>query len=110
MGLEPPWSVSAVRRPLLADLDLAVGKRTRLHRLPYTYGPANGTLQFLPVDQGLEHGPRDFFSNPPAKDLEFQLRLAKEGGFSGVVFQFGIAEKYMSKYAGNVPTRAQAQR
>ena len=27
-------------------------------------GPANGTLLFLPIDQGLEHGPRDFFPNP----------------------------------------------
>ncbi len=95
--------MTRVRRPLLAELDISVGKRTRLHRLLYTFGPANGTLQFLPVDQGLEHGPRDFFPNPPAKDPEFQLRLAKEGGFSGVVFEIGIAEKYMSKYAGDVP-------
>jgi class I fructose-bisphosphate aldolase len=57
----------------------------------------------LPIDQGLEHGPRDFFVNPPAKDPEFQLRLAKEGGFSGIVFQIGIAEKYMKDYAGSVP-------
>ncbi len=95
--------VTRVQRPTLADLDLSIGKRTRLHRLLYEYGPANGTLQFLPIDQGLEHGPRDFFPNPPAKDPEFQLRLAKEGGFSGIVFQIGIAQKYMSRYAGAVP-------
>jgi class I fructose-bisphosphate aldolase len=95
--------VTRVRRPTLAELNLSIGKRTRLHRLLYEYGPANGTLQFLPIDQGLEHGPRDFFPNPPAKDPEFQLRLAKEGGFSGIVFQVGIAQKYMSKYAGEVP-------
>ncbi len=92
-----------VKRPTLADLDLSIGKRTRLHRLLYTYGPGNGTLLLLPIDQGLEHGPRDFFVNPDAKDPEFQLRLAKEGGFSGIVFQIGIAEKYMNKYAGQVP-------
>jgi class I fructose-bisphosphate aldolase len=92
-----------VNRPTLADLDLSTGKRTRLHRLLYKYGPANGTLLLLPIDQGLEHGPRDFFVNPAAKDPEFQLRLAKEGGFSGIVFQIGIAEKYMNKYAGQVP-------
>jgi fructose-bisphosphate aldolase, class I len=92
-----------VKRPTLADLDLSTGKRTRLHRLLYKYGPGNGTLLLLPIDQGLEHGPRDFFVNPAAKDPEFQLRLAKEGGFSGIVFQIGIAEKYMSKYAGQVP-------
>jgi class I fructose-bisphosphate aldolase len=96
-------AITRVKRPTLADLDLSTGKRTRLHRLLYTFGPANGTLLFLPIDQGLEHGPRDFFPNPPAKDPEFQLRLAKEGSFSGIVFQIGIAEKYMPKYAGVVP-------
>lgn len=96
-------AMTRVKRPTLADLDLSTGKRARLHRLLYTFGPANGTLLFLPIDQGLEHGPRDFFVNPPAKDPEFQLRLAKEGKFSGIVFQIGIAEKYMRKYAGEVP-------
>jgi class I fructose-bisphosphate aldolase len=96
-------AVTRVSRPTLADLELSPGKRTRLQRLMYKYGPANGTLLFLPIDQGLEHGPRDFFVNPPAKDPEFQLRIAKEGGFSGIVFQIGIAEKHMQRYAGEVP-------
>jgi class I fructose-bisphosphate aldolase len=96
-------AITRVKRPILTELDLSVGKRTRLHRLLYEYGPANGTLQLLPIDQGLEHGPRDFFPNPPAKDPEFQLRLAIEGRFSGIVFQIGIAEKYMREYAGEVP-------
>ncbi len=96
-------AVTRVKRPTLGDLELSPGKRTRLQRLMYKYGPANGTLLFLPIDQGLEHGPRDFFVNPPAKDPEFQLRIAKEGNFSGIVFQIGIAEKYMQRYAGDVP-------
>jgi class I fructose-bisphosphate aldolase len=96
-------ATTRVKRPTLTDLDLSIGKRTRLHRLLYKFGPANGTLLLLPIDQGLEHGPRDFFVNPAAKDPEFQLRLAKEGGFSGIVFQYGIAEKYMDTYAGEVP-------
>ncbi|WIG57715.1 MAG: Fructose-bisphosphate aldolase, archaeal class I [Ktedonobacterales bacterium] len=96
-------AMTRVKRPVLADLDLSIGKRTRLHRLLYTFGPANGTLLLLPIDQGLEHGPRDFFPNPPSKDPGFQLRLAKEGNFSGIVYQIGIAEKYMNKYAGAVP-------
>ncbi len=96
-------AMTRVKRPTLADLHLSTGKRTRLHRLMHTYGPGNGTLLLLPIDQGLEHGPRDFFSNPPSKDPDFQLRLAKEGGFSGIVFQIGIAEKYMNRYAGEVP-------
>lgn len=69
----------------------------------YEHGPANGTLLLLPIDQGLEHGPRDFFENPESADPEYQLRIAKEGGFSGIVFHIGIAEKYMYRYAGEVP-------
>ncbi|HEX9069179.1 MAG TPA: hypothetical protein VF807_10455, partial [Ktedonobacterales bacterium] len=96
-------AITRVKRPTLADLDLSIGKRTRLHRLLYKYGPANGTLLLLPIDQGLEHGPRDFFANPESRDPEFQLRVAKEGNFSGIVFQVGVAERYMSKFAGEVP-------
>ncbi|NSW55164.1 MAG: fructose-bisphosphate aldolase [Armatimonadetes bacterium] len=87
----------------LDDMDLGVGKRTRLHRLLYEYGPGNGTLLFLPIDQGLEHGPVDFFPNPESADPDFQLRLALEGGYSGIVFHIGLARKYMHKYAGKVP-------
>ncbi len=90
-------------RPRLDQLDLSLGKRTRLHRLLYEHGPANGTLLFLPIDQGLEHGPVDFFPNPPSADPEFQLRLATEGGYSGIVFQIGLAAKYMRDYVGSVP-------
>jgi class I fructose-bisphosphate aldolase len=95
--------ITQVKRPTLAELELSTGKRTRLHRLLYRSGPANGTLLFLPIDQGLEHGPRDFFANPPAKDPLFQLRIAQEGGFSGIVFHIGLAEKYMQRFAGEVP-------
>jgi len=91
-------------RLTLANLDhLNLGKRTRLYRLLYAHGPANGTLLFLPIDQGLEHGPRDFFPNPASADPEFELRVALEGKFSGIVFQYGIADKYMRAYAGRVP-------
>lgn len=87
----------------LDGLSLSIGKRTRLHRLLYRYGPANGTLLLLPLDQGLEHGPRDFFTNRDSADPTYQLRLAKEGGFSGIVLQIGTAEKYAGPFAGDVP-------
>lgn len=96
-------AITKLRRPRLDDLDLSIGKRARLWRLLYKYGPANGTLLLLPIDQGLEHGPRDFFGNPESANPEFQLRLAKEGGYSGIVFHIGIAEKYMKNWAGEVP-------
>jgi class I fructose-bisphosphate aldolase len=92
-----------MKRPTLDDLNPSPGKRTRLRRLMYDYGPGHGTLLLLPIDQGLEHGPIDFFSNPPAANPEYQLRLAREGGYSGIVFHYGLASKYMSAYAGSVP-------
>jgi len=91
------------KRPSLNDLDLSLGKRTRLHRLLYEHGPGNGTMLLLPIDHGVEHGPVDFFANPDSIDPEYQLRLAKEGGYSGIVFHIGLAEKYMRDYAGEVP-------
>jgi class I fructose-bisphosphate aldolase len=90
-------------KPALKDLDISLGKRTRLHRFLYRHGPANGTLLFLPIDQGLEHGPIDFFTNPDSVDPLFQLRLAKEGNYSGIVFHIGLAEKYLKDFAGEVP-------
>src|SRR5260370_7630266 len=96
-------AMTRVKRPTLADLNLSTGKRARLHRLLYKYGPANGTLMMLPIDQGLEHGPRDFFPNPAAKDPSFQLPLAKEGAFSGIVFQIALPDKYINAYPGPVP-------
>jgi len=90
-------------KPALKELDISLGKRIRLQRLLYRYGLANGTLLFLPIDQGLEHGPVDFFANPDSVDPAFQLRLAKEGGYSGIVFHIGLAEKYFKDFAGEVP-------
>ena len=92
------------KRPVtLEDLELPSGKKTRLYRLLYKYGPGNGRLMILPIDQGLEHGPRDFFINPESLNPEFQLRLALEGGFSAIAFQIGLAEKYLRTFAGKVP-------
>jgi len=95
--------MAKVKRPTLDDLDLSLGKRTRLHRLLYEHGPGNGTMLLLPIDHGVEHGPVDFFANPDSIDPDYQLRLAKEGGYSGIVFHIGLAEKYMRDYAGEVP-------
>jgi class I fructose-bisphosphate aldolase len=57
----------------------------------------------LPLDQGLEHGPTDFFPNPPALDTAYQVRLALEGGYSAIALGIGLAEKYMHAHAGEVP-------
>ena len=72
-------------------------------RMLYGHGPANGTLLVLPLDQGLEHGPADFFDNPAALDTDFQFRLALEGKYSAIALGIGLAEKYMKDYCGRVP-------
>ncbi len=96
-------ATTRVQRPTVEEMGLNAGKRTRLKRLLYHFGPGNGTLLFLPVDQGLEHGPRDFFANPESLDPDYELRLARDGGYSGIVFQIGIAEKHLGTFAGDVP-------
>ena len=94
-------SAATEQKSLLATL--APGKRTRLRRLLFEFGPGNGTLLLLPIDQGIEHGPRDFFPNPASKDPEYQFQLAAEAGYSAIACQIGLAEKYYPDYAGQVP-------
>ncbi len=89
------------QKSLLATL--SPGKRTRLRRLLFEFGPGHGTLLFLPIDQGIEHGPRDFFANPASKDPEYQFNLAAEAGYSAIACQIGLATKYYPDYAGQVP-------
>ena len=95
--------LTSIRRPTFEDLNLSTGKRARLYNMMYGHGPANGTLMLLPIDQGLEHGPIDFFDNPDALDTDWVLRLAVEGKFSGIAYHIGLAEKYHKQYAGRVP-------
>ncbi len=97
-------TATPVKRIGLADLThLSTGKRTRLYRMMYQFGLKNGTLMVLPYDQGLEHGPRDFFPYPPSGDPAYICELAIEAGFNAVAFQYGIAEKYIAKFAGRIP-------
>ncbi len=87
----------------LDQLNLSPGKKARLYRLLYGVGPGNGTLMILPIDQGLEHGPRDFLEAPESHDPAFQFRIALDGHFSAIACQIGLAEKYYQDYAGQVP-------
>jgi class I fructose-bisphosphate aldolase len=90
-------------RPALSELGLNTGKKARLHRILFKHGLGNGTAVFLPYDQGLEHGPRDFFENPASGDPKYIVKLAVEGGFNGIAIQIGLAEKFYWDYAGEVP-------
>ncbi len=53
----------------------------------------------LAYDQGFEHGPSTDF-NDKNVDPNFILETARNGGFTGLVLQKGVAEKY---YDGKVP-------
>lgn len=90
-------------RSQLSELGLSTGKKARLNRILYQHGVGNGTAIFLPYDQGLEHGPRDFFANPAASDPSYIAKLAVEGGFNGIAVQIGLAEKFYWDFAGDVP-------
>jgi len=90
-------------RTPLNQLGLSTGKKARLFRILHQHGLRNGTAIFLPYDQGLEHGPRDFFANQAASDPRYIVRLAVEGGFNGIALQIGLAEKFYWDFAGEVP-------
>jgi class I fructose-bisphosphate aldolase len=59
----------------------------------------NGKGLILAYDQGLEHGPSKDF-NEKNIDPSYIVDIAERGGFTGLVFQKGIAENY---YRGKVP-------
>ncbi len=90
-------------RPALDRIGLSPGKKTRLKRLLYEHGPGGGTMLALPIDQGLEHGPVDFFANPASLDPLYQYELARDGNFSAIALHIGLAEKYYHEFAGDVP-------
>ncbi len=59
----------------------------------------NGRSMLLAYDQGLEHGPSADF-NDRNVDPAMIMETAAKGGFNGVVFQKGTAERF---YDGKVP-------
>ncbi|MEM4633702.1 MAG: 2-amino-3,7-dideoxy-D-threo-hept-6-ulosonate synthase [Candidatus Anstonellaceae archaeon] len=61
----------------------------------------NGKVLILAMDQGMEHGPKDFDDrniNP-----EYVIDIACKGGFTGFAIQKGIAKHYKENYSGKVP-------
>ena len=102
-GTATAEGAATASRPILDDLDLPAGKRVRLHRMLYEHGVGNGTLLILPIDQGIEHGPVDFLPNPASANPEYQWELAVEGGYNAIACHWGMARRYMKKYAGKVP-------
>jgi len=62
-----------------------------------------GKALFLAYDHGFEHGPKDLTGK--SIDPEYILDLAVKGGYTGIILQKGIAEKYYTgtKYQKTIP-------
>ncbi len=74
-------------------------KDVRLQRLLQTFGK---TI-ILPYDQGLEHGPRDFFHAPFAENPLHIIEIAKKARYNAVVFHVGNARRYFDRMYGEIP-------
>jgi class I fructose-bisphosphate aldolase len=73
-----------------------IGKAARFSRIM-----KRGKVMLCAMDQGLEHGPRDF--NEQNIDPDYVLEVASKCGFTGMVLHKGVALKYFEPYAGKVP-------
>lgn len=63
-----------------------------------------GYVSIFPVDQGIEHAAgASFAKNPIYFDPENIIRLALEGGCSGVASTFGVLSQLSRKYAHKIP-------
>lgn len=56
---------------------------------------------FLALDQGLEHGSKDF--NLKTIDVKYILNIAVKGEYNGVILQKGLAEHYIDHYRFKIP-------
>lgn len=61
----------------------------------------NGKAIFLAYDQGIEHGPSDF--DEKSCNPEYIMEIAEKGGYTAVILQHGIAEKYYDKRKHKIP-------
>jgi len=56
---------------------------------------------FLALDQGLEHGPKDF--NLKNINPDYVLQIAEKGKYNAIILQKGLAEKYYQDYKTKIP-------
>lgn len=54
-----------------------------------------GRALYLAYDQGMEHGPIEF--NDENVDPKYIIEIARRGHYNGLIFQKGIAEKYLKE-------------
>jgi len=74
-------------------------REVKLNRLVRT----KGKTLVLPYDQGLEHGPRDFFQATFARDPMHVIEIAKQAKYDAMVLHVGNAKRYFKDFYGEVP-------
>jgi len=57
----------------------------------------------LPYDQGLEHGPKDFFHATFARDPMHVIEIARKAKYNAVAMHVGNARRYFEHFYGEVP-------
>src|SRR3989338_5859615 len=101
LHLPGPHSV----KKIFAQSDRSGAVQKNLQAL-YGHGRLAGTgyVSILPVDQGIEHSAgASFAKNPDYFDPENIVKLAVEGGCSGVASTFGVLGMVSKKYADKIP-------
>jgi class I fructose-bisphosphate aldolase len=101
--IHPP-SPEHVER-VFANSDRSIQVQANLRRL-YEHGRLGGSgyLSVFPVDQGIEHtAAYSFYRNPGYFDPEMIVRMAIEGGTSGVASTLGVLGLVSRKYARQIP-------
>lgn len=61
----------------------------------------NGKAMYLAYDHGIEHGPEDLVGK--SINPENILNLAKEGGYTAIILQKGVALKYYEPFKNKIP-------
>jgi class I fructose-bisphosphate aldolase len=81
------------------------GTKSKLAQL-MMHGRLSGTgkMIILPVDQGFEHGPRTFVSNPDAFDPLYHFQMAVDAGLAAYAAPLGWLEAGADTFAGMIPT------
>jgi class I fructose-bisphosphate aldolase len=81
------------------------GTKVKLAQL-MMHGRLGGTgkMIILPVDQGFEHGPRTFVSNPAAFDPHYHFQMAVDAGLAAYAAPLGWLEAGADTFAGMIPT------
>lgn len=102
-SVNPP-SPEHVER-VFAQSDRSTQVQANLRRL-YEHGRLGGSgyLSVFPVDQGIEHtAAYSFYRNPGYFDPEMIVRMAIEGGTSGVASTLGVLGLVARKYSREIP-------